>query len=237
MARKTAKDLRPQSKLRNDHVARKSWATIGIDTSLSSVAMVGVGYDAKLDKKVGPEHRTLRWDVEVEYLDRLHGAVRVHEMVQSILAVLWVIEPDRVWIAQEEPFPFGMASRGKFKSEWIKQQCEVSGAVLGSLMRAGYVNIHQINNAQWKKVVRQDGFTIRAMNDGGKWDVKEWAVKAYGLPDLPDLVIGPGNVKIPRPASGKGANAKAVQPEDIYDAAACCAWMDDWVEQYVLSVE
>ena len=69
----------------------------------------------------------------------------------------------------------------------------------------------------------------------GKWDVKDWAIGAYGLPDLPDLVSGKNGGKIPRPETGFGAKAKAVQPNDIYDAAAVMAYMQDHVQSVILS--
>jgi hypothetical protein len=43
----------------------------GFDTSMSSIAASAIGYDATLDKLVGPEFLWLRWQKEDEYLDRL----------------------------------------------------------------------------------------------------------------------------------------------------------------------
>ena len=207
-------------------LAQKSWAALGFDTSVTSIAGVGIGFDAKLDKVVGPFYADIRWTPEDDYFKRLAEAARGEHLLQDILKHMWVIDLDRVFIGIEEPFPLGMFKRKKFEASWVKQQAEVAGAFKGALARYGYVNIYEINNASWKKTLRQDGATIRAMPEG-KWDVKEWAINAFGLPDLPDLVKGKHGGKVPRPESGFGANAKAVQPNDIYDAAAVCAWMQD----------
>jgi hypothetical protein len=186
------------------------------------------GYDAKLDKMVGPSFGEIRWTPEDDWFKRLGEAAKGHELLLDVLRDLWVIDPAKVYIAAEEPWYFG-AVRDQ-KSEWLKQQAEISGAFKGSLVRYGFHNIYEINNSQWRATVRKDGVTIRKGPDG-KWDVKAWAIKAFGLPDLPDLVKSKSGAKIIRPESGFGANAKAVQPNDIYDAAACCAWMADELEK------
>lgn len=211
-------------------LARKSWACLGADTSMSSIAVVGIGYDAKLDKIVGPFYADMRWTVE-DYWTRLAQAARGETLIQEVVRKLWVLDPDKVQIAVEEPFPMGMLRRAKWEASYVKQQCEVAGAFKGGLVRAGYRNLWEINNAQWKATLRREGVTIRKMDEGGKWDVKDWAVQAFGLPVLPDLVKGKSGGKIPRPESGFGAKAKAVQPNDIYDAAAVCAWMLDEAEK------
>lgn len=210
-------------------LARESWACLGFDTSMTSIAGVGIAFDAKLDKIIGPFYSSIRWTPEDDYFKRLADAARGHTVAQDILKHMWVVDLDRVFIGIEEPFPLGMVKRKTTESSWIKQQSEVAGAFKGGLARYGYVNMYEINNAQWKATLRKDGATIRKMPDG-KWDVKEWAIAAFGLPDLPDLVKGKTGGKVPRPESGFGANAKAVQPNDIYDAAAVCAWMQDYAE-------
>jgi hypothetical protein len=207
-------------------LAQKSWAALGFDTSVTSLAGVGIGFDAKLDKMVGPFYADVRWTPEDDYFKRLADASRGHDLVQDILKRMWIIDLDRTFIGIEEPFPLGMLKRKKFEGSWVKQQSEVAGAFKGALAKYGYVNMYEINNAQWKATLRREGVTIRAMPEG-KWDVKEWAIGAFGLPDLPDLVKGKSGGKIPRPLEGFGAKAQAVQPNDIYDAAAVCAWMQD----------
>lgn len=221
--------------------ADNSWAAVGVDTSMSSIAAVAVGHDAKLDKRVGPTYGEVRWMPEVDYYRRLGEAAKAHDLILSLLRELWVVSPHRVWIAFEEPIHYGTVQRqiGSF----IKQQCEVAGACKGSIVRYGFPNIIEINNSQWKKVLRQDGVAFETAPKGSgesikklireknKMAVKDWAIQAFGLPELPDLVAGPNSAKIPRPASGRGANARAIQPSDIYDGAAICAYMVDWLEQ------
>ena len=246
MARKTLTDLKPSSKQRDfgklaerlvtgmDARARhaNSWAVVGIDTSMSSVALTAIGFDALVEELTKVKWDVTRWAPEYDYFDRIGYASKIHENVLNVLPI--GLNLDRVFIFQEEPVPLGMmrAGRATFESGWVKQQCEISGAVLGSLVRWGYKNIWQINNQQWKKVLRTEGVTIRKMPEG-KWDIKDWAIQAYGLPDLPDLVKSKTGGKIPRPESGFGARAKPVQPDDVYDAAACMAFGCDFIRDMV----
>jgi hypothetical protein len=220
----------PGRQKRRESAQAGSWAAVGIDTSMTAISMVGIGYDSVLGKMTKVRLTDCRWPGDMDYIQRLASAAKTHEMMFDVLPINCPL--DRVWIAQEEPVPMGMigARRGNFQSGWIKQQCEVSGAVLGSLAKYGYPNIFQINNSQWRSAVKKEGQVIRKGPEG-KWDVKAWAIQAYGLPDLADLVAGKNGGKIPRPESGYGAKAKAVQPDDIYDAAACLAWMTNHIEE------
>jgi hypothetical protein len=246
MARKALTDLKPSSKQREfgkfaellvkgaderDKHA-KSWAVVGMDTSMSSIAVAAIGYDSLLDKMTKTKWAQVRWLAEDDYFKRINDAAMIHMKVLDTLPI--GLRMERVFIFQEEPVPLGMmrAGRTSFESGWVKQQCEISGAVLGSLTRWGYSNIWQINNAQWKATLRREGVTIRKMPEG-KWDIKDWAIQAYGLPELPDLVKGKTGGKIPRPESGYGARAKPVQPDDVYDAAACMAFGCDFVREMV----
>ena len=227
MARKSA-HLLPS----RQHVAiRKSWAAIGVDTSMTACSVVGMGYDAMLGKMVGPVYDEIRWYPEDDWFKRLAEAARGEKLLQSILGKLWVIDPSRVYIAAEEPWYFGAVKKGQ--SEWLKQQAEIAGAFKGALCRWGYDNIYEINNAQWKATLRKDGVDLPSnrKDPDMKWKVKRWAIQAFGLPELPDLVKSKSGMKVPRPEEGYGAKAKAVQPNDIYDAAAMCAWMCDELER------
>lgn len=224
-----------------------SWAAVGIDTSMTACSAVAMGFDAKTKKMVGPTYAEIRWTPDDDYFKRLGQAAKGHELVLDVLRPLWVIDPEKTFIAIEEPFPLGMigravAGKGTWQGSFIKQQSEVSGAFKGSLVRYGYLNIYEINNAQWHATIRKDGIEFEVIRrawtkqekDAAKYRnkflIKTWAVKAFGLPELPDLVASKSGAKVPRPAEGYGAKAKAVQPNDIYDAAACCAWMQDEIE-------
>jgi hypothetical protein len=227
---------------RNIKRASDSWAAVGGDISMSSIALVAIAYDAVLDKMVGPTWVEKRWMPDTDYYERLADAANGAQMMFSVLSKLWVIEPDQVYLAIEEPFHYGAVQRGI--GGWVKQQAEINGAFKGALAKYGYRHIYEINNSQWRKVLhRTDGieFTVakRGMGQaekrdialGNKFKVKDWAMAAYGLPDLPDLVKAKEGGKIPRPAEGFGAKAKAEQPNDIYDAAACLAYMQDAIER------
>ena len=207
---------------------RKSWAAVGLDTSMTSIACTAIGYDGVLDKMTDVRWGEIRWTPDDDYFMRLGQAAKCRDLVLDTIHNLWAYKFDQVFIAVEEPFPLGMAKSGrvKFESGWIKQQCEVAGAAKGDLVKFGFKNIYEINNQQWKATLRREGVSIRKMPDG-KWDVKDWATQALGMPDLPDLVKSKTGAKIVRPESGFGAKAKAVQPSDVYDAAACMAWMMD----------
>lgn len=222
--------------------SEKSWAAVGIDTSMTACSAVAMGYDGTLARLRGPVYREIRWTPDDDYYKRLGEAARGYEMIVNMLSILWVIDPDKVHIACEEPFFFGVGAKQRQTGQWIKQQAEVAGAFKGGLVRFGYKNIREINNSQWHATLRRDGVAFErvpanapkgdkeAARRTNKFVVKEWAIKAFGLPDLPDLVKSKSGAKIPRPESGFGAKAKAEQPNDIYDAAACCAWILDEIE-------
>jgi len=226
MARKVA-PVFPGREKRSQHAAAASWAAIGADTSMTACSVVLVGFDAILDKMVGPFYAETRWTPEDDYFKRLAEAADP-SLLHSVLAKVHVVNMDRIFIAIEEPWYYG-ATKDQ-KSAWLKQQAEVCGAFKGGLARWGYQNIYEINNSQWRATLRRDGVEF-VKGKESKWQVKEWAINAFGLPDLPDLVKSKSGAKIPRPESGYGAKAKAVQPNDIYDAAACCAWMNDEIEK------
>lgn len=205
---------------------KKSWVAVGMDMSMTSIAAAGIGWDAVLGKMTDVRWGEIRWTPDDDYFMRLGQAAKCYDLVLDVIPSMWAVPHERVCICVEEPFPLGMVARKTFTGSWIKQQSEVAGAAKGGLVRYGFPNIYEINNAQWKATLRREGIVIRKMPEG-KWDVKDWAIAALGIPDLPDLVSGKEGGKIPRPESGWGAKAKAVQPSDVYDAAACLAWMQD----------
>lgn len=237
MTRKSASLLPSRQKLARE----ASWAALGADTSMTAISVVGVGYDGLLDKMVGPMWAEIRWLPEDDYFLRLGQAAKGHELVLGVLASLFVTDNERVFLAIEEPFHYGAAQRQI--GSWLKQQAEIAGAFKGSLVRYGYTNIYEINNSQWHATLRKEGVpfdrAIRgasksekaAIQYGNKFLVKKWAIQAFGLPEFPDLVKSKSGAKVPRPDEGFGAKAKAVQPSDIYDAAACAAWMQDELDR------
>jgi hypothetical protein len=210
---------------------------------MSSIAGAGIGYDETMKRFVGPKFMYLRWEKEDEYFDRLKEANHGELWVDSILAELGlIVNMDEIFIAQEEPWPVGMATRGG-ASSYLKQQAEISGAFLGGLVRWGYTNITQMNSVRWRKMIADDlGITTHhskwkspelalqyncAPKDSGKFRAKQWAVEDQGnvpwsgvfeneIPDWPDIIHSKDGNK-PRP---EGSVAKAIQPDDRYDALA-----------------
>src|SRR5688572_12382587 len=187
-----------------------SWAAVGFDTSLSSIAGAAIAWDSTLGKMVGPVFTERRWMTSVDYFIRLKDAVNSPVLVQELMGKLLLpLEMNQIWICQEAPVHMG----GKMGA-WIKQQCEISGAFLGGLVKWGYPNIEQVNNKTWKKMVAED-LGISQSDPEFKFLVKEWAMEEYaGVPDWPNLIRKEGVGLIPKPESSR---AKGVQPDDRYD--------------------
>jgi hypothetical protein len=193
---------------------------IGCDVSMSSIAVCAIGKDGVVPGFRGPEFKTIRWNKGDHYFERCKTAAKGHEVILDVIGALGIASQlNEVHIAIEEPFPMGMM-RG-MQSSWIKQQCQIQGIFMGSLLRWGWENVYEINNQRWKNVVKNDGFELPRGKEG-KFVVKKWAMQSYGLPDLPDLINSPHG-KIPKPETSR---AKPEQPEDIYDACAIMAWME-----------
>lgn len=211
MARKSAATTRLVTQ------ARPSWVCLGVDTSMSALAGAAFGYDGALDKYRGPTIHTIRWNEGQHYFDKMRVMARGENLIMELIGSLGMFpKTDEIHIGVEEPFPLGMVKRGQ--SAWVKQQAQLHGAFLGALLRFGYVNVYEVNNQAWKTRLVEDGYPKELRKD--KWIVKKWAIEAYGLPDLPDLVNRKGG-KVPRP---EGSVAKAIQPEDVYDACGVLDW-------------
>lgn len=226
---------------------KRGWMVAGFDTSMSSIAGAAIGYDATLKKLVGPEFLYLRWEKGDEYFDRLREAAQGNDLIHQLQHALGlVINTDEIWVAQEEPVP--MKLFGKGVSAFVKQQSEISGAFLGGLLRYGYSNIAQINSQKWRSMVAEgitestgelvtthhskwrSGKLAQDFNckpaDSGKFRTKQWALDVMApyfgqqwqteIPDWPDIIES-NDGKKPRP---EGSKAKAVQPDDRYDALA-----------------
>lgn len=225
----------------------RGWAVCGFDISLSSIAGAAIGYDATLKKFTGPSFIYVRWEKDDEYFDRLREANHAELWIGGLIEELgMLLDLKEIFIAQEEPWPVGMAGRGGGMSAWLKQQAEISGAFLGGAMRWGYTNVAQMNSIQWRKMVADDlGITTHhtkwkspelalkyncSPKDSGKFRAKQWALGwEHGLlgyqvpvefsgeiPDWPDIIHSKDGNK-PRP---EGSTAKAVQPDDRYDSLA-----------------
>ena len=243
IVRKKGAEQKKLMKAKPRELRERGWMIAGFDTSMSSIAGAAIGWDNGLHRFVGPEFILIRWSKEDEYLDRLCEAAKAHDLVQELqYSLKLVINCDDVYIAQEEPVP--MRLFGKGTSAFLKQQCEISGAFLGGLMRYGYTNLTQMNSQTWRGQVANDlGITTHHSKwkspelaaqfnckpaDSGKFRSKQWGLGInHGLigwsafeneiPDWPDIIESSTQGKIPRPENSK---AKAVQPDDRYDALA-----------------
>jgi hypothetical protein len=228
-----------------------SWAAIGFDISMSNIWGAGFGWDNVLQKYKGPVFAGFRWERNTHYFERLRDAVNASEIAYDIMHALGLfIELHQVFIAQEEPFPPHSGFLKRAHASSIKQQAEISGAFLGGLLKSKFVEVYQIGNTEWRKLIADeiseatgedvtihhskwrsqrlvDAFNCNLTNSG-KFRSKQWArdiiepwtVQQLGteIPDWPDI-IGSKHGNIPRP---EGSRAKAIQPDDRYDALAIC---------------
>lgn len=216
MARKFKKPLiRPPGRPQD-----RSWGVVGVDVSLSSIAGAMIAYDAVLGKMFGPGLFSIRWERPVHFLDRLAQAVKAHDFMHNLGAECGsvVIPAENMWIGVEEPWPAGIVR--KAESGWLRQQAQVHGAFMGGLVRYGYTKVYEVNSQVWKNPIRQETGVGRP----DKWVVKQWAIEAFGVPDLTDLIDHSTRGLIPRPENSK---AKARQPDDVYDACGVMAWMQN----------
>jgi hypothetical protein len=235
---------------------KRGWMIVGFDTSMTSLAGAAIGWDATLKKFKGPVFVERRWTKDDHYFVRLNTAARSHDLVLELQHQLGLeLNLEESWIAQEEPWPVGMVGRNTHISGYLKQQAEISGAFLGGLVRYGWQNVSQINSMKWRTMIAQDlGITTHHTKwkdpelalkynckpaDTGKFRAKQWALdhggfKAFTLgifpneiPDWPDLIQRPSGLG-PRPDD---SHAKAVQPDDRYDALAVMWWHYTDLEQ------
>lgn len=223
------------------------WMICGFDVSLSSMAGAAIAYDRTCDKFRGPAFVMRRWTKDDHYFDRISMAAKSFEMILDLCAELRVVMSlDEIYIAQEEPWAPGMVRGGA--SNALKQQAEISGAFLGGMLRYGYNQIFQISNMTWRKLVADEismwtgedvtthhskwrsGELAQIHNckpaDSGKFRAKQWALGPFSqkwaeqngaeIPDWPDI-INSKDGKISRP---ENSHAKAIQPDDRYDALA-----------------
>jgi len=226
-----------------DTAPERGWVVCGFDVAMTNIAGAAIGWDAVLKKLKGPVFVDIRWTKEDHYFERLKWAAKSHEFILALQAQLVMsISPEKIFIAEEEPWPFGLTKGGE--SSWLKQQAEMSGAFLGGLVRYGFQNVSQMNTIRWRKVVADElGITTHVSkwkdptlagkynttpDNVGKFRTKQWALNpgyafqgtfSEEVPDFPDIISNAKLGRIPRP---EGSRAKAVQPDDRYDALAVC---------------
>jgi hypothetical protein len=200
-----------------------TWMVAGFDVSMSSISGAAMMYDGLLDKIRGPALVERRWEKDVHYFDRLNIASRAEILIHDLMSGLRgaVIDLDQLFIAVEEPWPFGIVK--KAESGWLKQQAQIQGVFIGGLIRYGWKNVYEVNAQSWKKVVADELGVKVGVSKEFKWVVKQWAIDTYGVEEFPDLIKHNTRGLIPRPEKSK---AKAVQPADVYDALGLMTWME-----------
>lgn len=221
----------------HDLFPKQTVGITGVDISMSSIAVASIAYDVTLRRRIGPEFQIWRWETNTHYFDRITDCAHCEEFIlESFKTLRSLISRDNIYIAVEEPWPFGMVK--KLQSQYLKQQAEISGAFLAGLLRYGFRNIYQIQANSWRKIVADElGITIHHSKwkdptlceiynckpeHTGKFRAKQWAMQSFPeLPDWPEIIETKMG-KAPRPEDSR---AKAVQCDDRYDALAVMEWM------------
>lgn len=215
----------------------RGWMVAGFDLSLSSIAGAAIAYDARTKRFKGPAFVAEFWTPEDDYFDRLLRCGTGHDFILDLMAELKVVLPYKdVVIAVEEPFPShgGFTKRGI--STTLKQQAELSGAFLSSLIRWKFPNVMQISNQEWRSHIAheiseetgedvttypkkwQSGKLATRFNctpkDSGKFRSQQWAQDVFepwivqqGGNEIPDYPPMIHNSK-------KGEGSKKPRPAD-----------------------
>lgn len=217
------------------NVRENSRVWIGADLSLHSLALAALGWDEVLKEYRGPVFHVINWKGNDHYFDRIARLSKADYIYEPIAQMNMIVDSPQIYIAQEEPWPFGMANRGKGQSQTLKQQAEMSGAFLAGCLRLGFTNIYQIHNTWWRKIVADDlGITVHHTKWGkgieGKMRCKEWSLDfnlafeefRNPVPVWPDLIADSKNGgRMPQPENSR---AKPLQPDDRYQALPMAVW-------------
>lgn len=202
--------------------AKPTWVVVGVDISLTSMSGAMMMYDGLLDRMRGPSVHAVRWERDVDFFSRMDQAARSANFILDLMSGIGgvIAHPDQMFIGVEEPWPAGIVKRAE--SGWLRQQAQIQGAFISGLVRFGYRNVYEVNAQSWRALVAHE-LGMKVNREFDKWTVKEWAIDAYSLPDLPDLIDNRKRGLIPKPPTSK---AKPRQPDDIYDACGIMAWME-----------
>lgn len=196
---------------------------VGIDVSMSSIAGAAIMHDSILQTMRGPVWHVQRWKQSDDYFKRMVFAAKAHDFVFDLVCKMHgaIFDLDEIWIAVEEPWPWGVVKRAQ--SGWLKQQAQIQGAFLASLARYGYPNLFEVNIPDWQSRIASDLDMKWSKKDGfTKWTIKEWAQEVYPeIPDWPDLIRKTNVGLVAKP---KSSNAKPVQPDDRFDATGLMDW-------------
>ena len=224
---KTGVDLPGMSKRKKRRYARAAWVCVGVDASYYGISVAVVAKTTEGKIRVGTAAK--RWTKVDDYFSRLADAAKGHEILLNAFQDAKVMcELHQVFIAQEEPVAIGHLQR--IEGRVMKQQCEISGAFLGSLFRWGWHQVWQIQANQWRALVARDlGITIHHTKWNpdkwiGKFRAKQWVKEFHPTwdKDWPDIIKNEKHGMIPRPVNSR---AKPVQSNDLYEALAMAQWM------------
>ncbi len=227
---KFAKSASARAKTRpKSRWSRVEFVAVGIDVSLYSISIAGT---ARLSngKWRRPRAVKLAWEMDDDYLKvRVKQAARPESLMHDLFAAL-KIEPEleQVFIAIEEAVSFGHIQR--HAGQAIKQQIQISGALIGGLLRYGWPNLYEIQANTWRKVVADDlGITTHhtkwnPTKTEGKFRAKEWVKLFHPKWDghWPDMIRTNKRGLIPQPETSK---ARPEQSDDRYEALAIMEWM------------
>lgn len=222
------------------------YVAVGGDVSTYSISLAAIARTH--DGKVRTGAVSLRWEKTTDYFGRIADAANVKELVYELFTATRVMPNlGDVYFAVEEPISYGHLERKE--SQTIKQQCQISGAFLGGLLKWGWTNIFEIQANSWRKVVADDlaekfnaDFTIHVSKYNnpdllplpkdwhvspksiGKYRSQQWLHEIHPSWDghWPDIISHSTRGHIPRPVE---SHAAGMQPDDRYDAYPMAAWM------------
>lgn len=200
---------------------RRTVVALGFDLSLASVAGAAKMKDGPLDKMKGPVWVRHPWMKETPHFEKLKYLARGSDFVHILLNELNAIaELPEIYIGVEDLPPRVM------NANRYREQAELLGAFVGSLLRYGYFNVQLVNVKQWQALVAGD-IGVKVNKDFDKWTVKNWAREVYDAPKWPDLIRSGKHGLIPKP---KGSKAMPEQPDDRYDCTGIMDYVWDGIK-------
>lgn len=190
---------------------------IGIDLSLSSLALSAKMYDHVLAKMVGPAWHITRWQRGFSHDEKLAQVSKAHDFIHQVIYELnggIIHSVEHLYIGVEELPPRQM------NAQRYREQSEIIGSFVGGLKRYGFANVNRVNITKWQALVAAD--LDKKVTQIDKWSVKNWAIEVYDAPKWTDLIYNSKQGLIPKP---KGSKAMPAQPDDRYDSTGIMDWV------------
>jgi hypothetical protein len=191
---------------------------VGVDISLSSIALCAKSFDPITGNIYGPVWNATRWNKRdhVQW-DKLKLLSDAHEFIFQLQNKLGgggvVRDIGQVHIGVEE-LPARVLNSNRYR-----EQAELNGAFVGSLLKWGYEHVYSVNVKAWQSLVAAD-LDMKLGRDFTKFHVKEWVKEVYGK-SWKDLISSPNGL-ITKPKTSK---AKPAQPDDRVDATGIMEWV------------